>query len=178
MSSSEHILQLNISSVSVLGPVGFENCSFNQKCITEEILWCMSTVSSPSLIKQRYGEKLSGGKNKAKFSIVFAFVVMFIYQEMATLLEGLFRHSSVDKHQFCSFEVFLCPSLFLFFIPISYRLYYCLHKHCFTLCCFSIYLSNQMSLKYFRWRKRICLQFTFVYDCISEYWHLPQSSFS
>lgn len=104
--------------------MGFKNCPFNQKCVTEEITWSMRRVS-PSLIKQRYRGKLSGRKSKAnKSSIVYAFLVMVFIRKWLCYWKVFFKSSSVDKHEFCNFEVFLSYLIFLFVCFISvYRLY-------------------------------------------------------
>lgn len=74
---------------------------------------------------------------------------------MARLLRGFFKSSSMDKHQFCNSKVFLSFFKIFLFTSRSYRLYHYLLKHCFTLCCFSVFLSNQISVKYFPWGKNL-----------------------
>lgn len=61
----------------------------------------------------------------------------------------------MDKHQFCNCKVFLSFVNFFSFMSRLYRCYHYLLKRCFTLCCFSVFLSNQNSVKYFTWEKNL-----------------------
>lgn len=69
------------------------------------------------------------------------------YQEIARLLKGFFKSSNMYKHQFCNSKIFF-SFLFFGFMSRSYKLYHYLLKHCFTLCGFSVFLSNQTRIKY------------------------------
>lgn len=66
---------------------------------------------------------------------------------MTRLLKGFFKSSNMGKHQICNSKVFLSFP-FSGFMSRSYKIYHYLLKLWFILCGFSVFLTNQTSVKY------------------------------